>query len=111
MMAVRVDGYDQGYAAVEIDPGRVSTAAMSATTPSADAAAGSRLPLPDPLQSLASGGDLLAELTALLTLASRSDRDAARAAERADDTLRTQQERLKVQQMHEQADDIRAGAW
>jgi hypothetical protein len=60
---------------------------------------------------MASGGDMLAELVALLTLASRSDRDAARQAARAEDVIRTQQEQQKVAKMHEQAGDIRAAAW
>jgi len=73
---------------------------------------GAQVPvLPDPVLQMASGGDLLAELVALLTLASRSDRDAARQAERAEDMARTQEEQQKVAKMHEQADDIRAGAW
>ncbi|HYQ05100.1 MAG TPA: hypothetical protein VER96_40770 [Polyangiaceae bacterium] len=67
--------------------------------------------LPDPVQRLASSGDMVAELVALLTLASRSDRDAARKAERAEDMIRTQQEQQKVAKMHEQADDIRGAAW
>jgi hypothetical protein len=67
--------------------------------------------LPDPVLQMASSGDMLAELVALLTLASRSDRDAARQAARAEDKVRTQQEHQKVAKMHEQADDIRAAAW
>jgi len=109
-MTVRVDGHTQGYGAEGVEASSASAAATGATT-TASMPADGMLTLPDPLPSLGSGGDLLAELTALLTLASRSDRDAARASERAEDMLRTQQEDLKVQQMHEQADDIRAGAW
>jgi hypothetical protein len=67
--------------------------------------------LPDPVQQMASSGDMLAALVALMTLASRSDRDAARQAERAEDAARTQAERQKVAKMHDEADDIRAGAW
>jgi len=66
--------------------------------------------LPDPVQRMASGGDMLAELVALLSLASRSDRDAARKAQRAEDLVRTQAEQEKVSKMHEEADDIRSAA-
>jgi len=110
-MTVRIDGNNQSYGAEGVDLGSVSGAATEATARSTATTTDGTLTLPDPLQSFGSGGDLLAELTALLTLASRSDRDAARASERAEDMLRTQQERLKVQEMHEQADDIRAAAW
>jgi hypothetical protein len=110
MMTLRIETNIQSYGAEGVDPASVSTSAGAAAARagvSNDAASA----LPEPLQSLASGGDLLAELTVLLTLASQSERDAARKAERAADVLRTQQEHLKVQQMHEQADDIRAQGW
>jgi hypothetical protein len=84
-----------------------STTSSSQTTQASDLAS----VLPDPVAQMASGGDMLAELVALLTLASRSDRDSARQAERAEDKARTQAEQQQVAKMHEEADDIRAGAW
>jgi len=86
---------------------------MAGTTSTQAARASGEAPpiLPDPVQQMASSGDILAELVALLTLASRSDRDAARKAERAEDLVRTQQEQQKVAKMHEQADDIRSAGW
>lgn len=111
-MTLRIDGNTQVYDAQRAEPGGASTSVAGATALTLDAKSdGGSVALPEPLRSLASGGDLIAELTALLTLASRSDRDAARKAERAEDMLRTQQEHLKVQHMHEQADDIRAQGW
>ena len=92
----------------------VADASSASGTPSTGATppiAGEVPVLPDPVLQMASGGDMLAELVALLTLASRSDRDAARQAERAEDMVRMQEEQQKVAKMHEQADDIRAGAW
>jgi hypothetical protein len=109
MMALRIQSNIQTEG---VEPGGVSASPVEAA---ADTQAGApsyaAATLPEPLRSLASGGDLLTELTVLLTLASRSDRDAARKAERAEDMLRTQQEYSKVRQMHEQAADIRAQGW
>ncbi len=89
----------------------LSTAFGTPVTQAASPSGGQVDVLPDPVLQMASGGDLLAELVELLTLASRSDRDAARQAERAEDMVRTQEEQLKIAKMHEQADDIRSGAW
>jgi hypothetical protein len=109
MMTLRIESNTQANGAGGVDPAGASTSARDATSASsAGKTADRRLTLPEPLQSFASGGDLLAELTALLTLASQSDRDAARKAGRAEDVFRTQQEHLKVQRMREQADHIRA---
>jgi len=87
-----------------------TTTAASTTPPNAGVSAASVLPDPT-LEMCNSSGDLLAELVTLLTLASRSDRDAARTMERLEDITRTQEEQKKVEAMHAQADDIRAAAW
>ena len=97
-----------------LDPTDAAEAAIMASTPaSSQSARASDQPsvLPDAVGQMACGGDMLAELVALLTLASRSDRDSARQAERAEDMARTQAEQQKVAKMREEADDIRAGAW
>jgi hypothetical protein len=112
MMTLRIESNIQSHDPEAVEPAGVSTSARGA---GAATEAGLHhygvATLPEPLRSFASGGDLLTELTVLLTLASRSDRDAARKAERAEDMLRTQQEHSKVRQMHEQAADIRAQGW
>ena len=64
-MTVRVDGHTQGYGAEGVEASSASAAATGATT-TASMPADGMLTLPDPLPSLGSGGDLLAELTALL---------------------------------------------
>ena len=111
-MSLRIENQNQSYGSAGVDPQSAST---TSTNPASAATGGQiddgRATLPQPLQSLASGGDLLTELTLLLTLASQNDRDAARRAGRALDVLRTQQEHLKVERMREQADDIRAQGW
>jgi len=111
-MTLRIDNYNQGFGADGVESGSIGASAAAATTAgSAQMGANEAGRLPEPLESFASGGDLVTELTALLTLASQNDRDVARQAQRAEDMLRTQQEHLKVQKMHEQADAIRAQGW
>ncbi|HKO52314.1 MAG TPA: hypothetical protein VJV79_31615 [Polyangiaceae bacterium] len=111
-MNLRIDGSISISGAESSDRGSAIRSAGGATAVmSAGLDDQGRLALPRPLPSISSGGDLLAELTVLLTLASQSDRDAARQAQRAEDMLRTQQEDLKVQKLHEQADYIRAQGW
>jgi len=111
-MTLRVDSNTQIDGAQGAGHGEGATPVTGGAALSVDVQSeGGLVALPEPLITLASGGDLIAELTALLTLASRSDRDAARKAERAEDMLRTQEEHLKVQHLHEQADNIRAQGW
>jgi hypothetical protein len=110
MMTIRIEGNRSSQGKGIVDAGSVSLVRTTQVTPTS-ANDHQTLSLPEPLQSLANGGDLLAELTSLLTLASQNDRELARKAERVEDMVRTQQEHLKVQHMHQQADDIRLGAW
>jgi hypothetical protein len=105
-MTIRIDNTSATEPTIEA-MGTNSSVALPSSQSQADRPA----LLPDPVQQMAGSGDMLAELVALLTLASRSDRDAARKAERAEDMIRTQQEQQKVAKMHEQADDIRGAAW
>ena len=107
-MISRTDNNSQVY---NTEPVETLNATSGASTAQAIQADGSAPILPDPVQQMASGGDLLAELEALLTLASRSDRDAARKGQRAEDMVRNQKEQQKVDKMHEQANDILGSAW
>jgi hypothetical protein len=109
MMTFRIDNNTPVEATAATEAAS-STSAVASTQASL-VARGSLSVLPDPVQQMASGGDMLAELVALLTLASRSDRNAGRQAQRLEDMTRTRAEQQKVAKMHEQADDIRAGAW
>ena len=108
-MTFRIDNHTP----VDATAGAAATISTSAaaSTHATQASGGPLSVLPDPVQQMASGGDMLAELVALLTLASRSDRNAARQAQRLEDMSRTRAEQQKVAKMHEQADDIRSGAW
>lgn len=110
-MISRTDSNSQIYATDFENTAGVASAVTSTSSATGEQGAEGASLLPEPSTQFVHGGDMLTDLVMLMTLASQNDRDSARKAERAEDMIRTQQEALKVHEMHEQAGDIRAAAW